>query len=521
MKIASSKEIHEIESKSEKFGISTKILIKNAGLKIAQNIINEIDNISLTNIVVLVGKGNNGNDGLIAASHLSSWGIKVIAYLCIKRPPNDYYLKTAHNNGVLIQLPSIDYKKQIKDIFKKTNIVIDAILGTGNKKRLSSPISDILNCLKTSKIKNEKLKIIAIDIPSGINPDTGSIDSNCVPVDKTFILGIYKIGMFENSNQYFYGQKIILDIGLPKNIDEHIKYELITRSWAKKHIPKRSPSASKDDFGRVFMIVGSKNYPGAASLAANSAMRSGAGLVTLAITESIKPIVANNTIESVFLSLPCNDNGNILPKSAMKIIEEKIINHNVFLYGCGINQTKEMQMLTKLIFSSKVNFPNTVIDADGLNILAKLNKEGISWWENMPSSTILTPHLKEMSRLTGIEAKSIQKSRVSICVEFAKIWNKIIVLKGPNTIIAFPNKKAMISSFTNPLLATAGTGDILAGLIAGLIAQKAPPEIAATLGVYIHSESALLTSYNLKMSSIIASDLILSIPKTIKSILES
>ena len=521
MKIASSKEIYQIESNSEKLGITTKILIENAGLKIAQSIINEIENISLTNIIILVGKGNNGNDGLIAASHLSSWGIKVVAYLCIKRPSSDYYLKAAQNSGVLIEHHSVKSKKHLKDIFNKTHIVVDAILGTGNRKKISSPISDILTHLKTSKVENKKLKIIAIDVPSGINPDTGLIDSYCVKADITFVLGLYKIGMFENPKPEYYGQKSVLDIGLPNNIDKHIKYELITRSWAKKHIPKRSPSASKDDFGRVFMIVGSKNYPGAASLAANSAMRSGAGLVTLALTESIKPIVANNTIESVFLSLPCNDNGNILPESAMEIIEEKIINHNVFLYGCGISQTKEMQILTKLIFTSKVNFPNTVIDADGLNILAKLNKEGISWWKNMPSSTILTPHLKEMSRLTGIQAKSIQKSRVSICVEFAKIWNKIIVLKGPNTIIAFPNKKAMISSFTNPLLATAGTGDILAGLIAGLIAQKVPPEIAATLGVYIHSESALLTSYNLKMSSIIASDLILSIPRTIKSIIES
>lgn len=520
MKIASSKEIYQIESNSEKLGITTKILIENAGLKIAQRIINEIENISLTNIIILVGKGNNGNDGLIAASHLSSWGIKVVAYLCIKRPSSDYYLKAAQNSGVLIEHHSVKSKKHLKDILNKAHIVVDAILGTGNRKKISSPISDILTHLKTSKVENKKLKIIAIDVPSGINPDTGLIDSYSVKADKTFVLGLYKIGMFENPQPEYYGQKSVLDIGIPNNIDKHINYELITKSWVKKHIPQRSLSASKDDFGKVLMIVGSKDYPGAASLAANAAIRSGAGLVTVGLTESIKTIVASNAIESVFLTLPSNASGNILPKKAIDIIKEKITYQNVFLYGCGISQAKEMQTLTKLILSSKNNLP-IIIDADGLNILAKLNNQGIRWWENMPHNTILTPHIKEMSRLTGIEIKDIQENRISISLKYAKIWNKIIILKGPHTIIAFPNKTLMVSPFTTPLLATAGTGDILAGLIAGLIAQKIPPEFAASVGVYIHGEAAILASYNLKANNIIASDLNLSIPMTIKSIIES
>lgn len=521
MKIASSKEISQIEADSEKLGITAKKLIENAGLKIAENIIKEIKNISSTTIIVLVGKGNNGNDGLIAASHLSSFGINVVAYLCIKRPSNDYYLKVAQNGNVIIENYSINSTKQLKGLFNKADIVIDAILGTGNKRKLSPPISDILSHLKLSKVKNNKLKIIAIDIPSGINPDSGLIDSSCVQVDKTFILGLYKIGMFENPKPEYYGQKSVLDIGLPINICKNINYDLITKSWVKKYIPKRSLSASKEDFGKVLMIVGSKDYPGAAGLAANAAMRSGAGLVTIGLTESIKPIVSNNTIESVFLTLPSNKSGNILPTKAIKLIEKKIIYQNVLLYGCGISQSKEMENLTKLILFSKINFPNIIIDADGLNALAKLNNQGVRWWENIPQHTILTPHIKEMSRLTGIEIKDIQKNRISISLKFAKIWNKIVILKGPNTIIAFPDKTLMVSPFATPLLATAGTGDVLAGLIAGLIAQKLPPHIAAGVGVYIHGEAAILASHNLKVNNIIASDLNLNIPKIIKSIIES
>ena len=162
-----------------------------------------------------------------------------------------------------------------------------------------------------------------------------------------------------------------------------------------------------------------------------------------------------------------------------------------------------------------------IFDADGLNALAKLNNQGVRWWENIPQHTILTPHIKEMSRLTGIEIKDIQKNRISISLKFAKIWNKIVILKGPNTIIAFPDKTLMVSPFATPLLATAGTGDVLAGLIAGLIAQKLPPHIAAGVGVYIHGEAAILASHNLKVNNIIASDLNLNIPKIIKSIIES
>tara|TARA_Y100000590_G_scaffold468092_1_gene649389 strand:+ start:8061 stop:9626 length:1566 start_codon:yes stop_codon:yes gene_type:complete len=521
MKIASSKEIYQIESALKNLGISEQTLIENAGLKIAQNIFDQIKNISLTNIVVLVGKGNNGSDGLKAASHLSCWGVKTTAYLCASRPTNDFYTKEAQNNGVLIKSYSIKTKNQLKNNLNTADIIIDAILGIGNKKIISPPISEVLTLLKASKIKNKKLKVFSIDIPSGIHPDTGLIDPYCVEADKTFILGLYKIAMFQNPQPEYYGQKLMLDIGLPKHIDKHLNYELITKNWVKKHIPKRKLSASKDDFGRILMIVGSKDYPGAASLAANAAIRSGAGLVTIGLTESIKPIVANNTIESVFLTLPSNDSGKILPQEAIKLIKEKIVNQNVILYGCGINQTNDMESLTKLILDLKIETPNMIIDADGLNILAKLNKQGVQWWDKIPDQTILTPHIKEMSRLTGTQIKDIQQNRINISLKFATLWNKIIILKGANTIIAFPNKTLMVSPFSTPLLATAGTGDVLSGLIAGLIAQNTPPAIAACLAVYIHGESAFSAAKDLKTNSIIASDLILSIPKTIKSIAES
>lgn len=268
----------------------------------------------------------------------------------------------------------------------------------------------------------------------------------------------------------------------------------LTKEWAVKKLPKRPKNANKGTFGKVLVIGGSENYPGAAYLTCAAAYRVGTGLVTLATSREVKIIVSRKLPEVTFLSYP----------ESLKKLQE----YDVLILGPGLGQKFNIKKFLKK------KLPTLVIDGDGLNILSKIN----NWWEKIAGDAVLTPHPGEMSRLTGQSVQQIQSNREKIAKQFAKKWRKIIVLKGANTLIVSPAGEVIKAPFANPLLATAGTGDVLAGIIAGLLAQG--PEIfdAACLGVYIHGLAAEFLKEKLGDSGLLASDLLEILPKVIKKI---
>ena len=264
----------------------------------------------------------------------------------------------------------------------------------------------------------------------------------------------------------------------------------LTKEWVAAKLPKRPKDANKGTFGKVLVIAGSENYPGAAYLSCAAAYRAGAGLVTLLTDPEVKIIVSRKLPEVTFIS---------------ELFEP--LDYDVLLLGPGLGQKDNiLELINK--------FPKTVIDGEGLNILAKID----SWWKKIKTEIVLTPHPGEMARLTGLSIEEIQESREKIAQNFANEWGQVVVLKGANTIIVSPSGELMVAPFANPALATAGTGDVLSGIIAGFIAQGLVPFDAACCGVYIHGLAGEMVRKKIGDAGVIASDLLPFLPKDLLNI---
>lgn len=272
--------------------------------------------------------------------------------------------------------------------------------------------------------------------------------------------------------------------------------EKLTFKLVAAKLPKRPKDANKGTFGRVLVVAGSQNFPGAAYLACTAGYRVGAGLVTLATTDKVKVIVSRKLPEVTFVNF--NE------------IFKKIKQYKVLLVGPGLGQNSQMEKIVKKIINT--NLKSMVIDGDGLNIIARLGK----WEGQIKSDTILTPHPGEMAKLTGLSVDKIQADRQGIAKYYAIKWRQTVVLKGANTVIVSPQGKIAISTFANPALATAGTGDVLSGMIAGFMAQGLTSFNAACVGVYIHGLAGKQLRKKIGDSGLLASDLLLVLPQVIK-----
>lgn len=274
----------------------------------------------------------------------------------------------------------------------------------------------------------------------------------------------------------------------------------LNEDWVLERLPLRPKEAHKGTFGKVLVIAGSKQYPGAAYLACAAAYRVGAGLVTLATDNSVKIILSKKLPELTFLSF--NE------------VFEDIGNYDVLLIGPGLGQDSQVAKLVEgLCTNHSNNRYKKVIDAEGLNILSKIGK----WWEGIGKDVVLTPHPGEMARLTGLPIKKIQADRTNVAQYFARKWGSIVVLKGAGTVIA-SSTEVFINPFANPLLATAGTGDVLAGVISGMLAQGLKPMVAAAVGVYIHGMAGKVLQKKIGNSGALASDLLPILPQVIKNL---
>lgn len=272
----------------------------------------------------------------------------------------------------------------------------------------------------------------------------------------------------------------------------------LTKEWVKNKLPKRFKDANKGTFGKALVVAGSQRYPGAAYLVCAAIYRTGGGLVTLATEEEVKIIVSRKLPEVTFL-----------PRDE---VAGSINDYDVFLIGPGLGQSKNTTGLVSQLIEKKL--PPTVIDGDGLNILSKTK----DWWESIKGEVVLTPHPGEMARLTNLSVEEIQKDRKNITQSFAGKWGQTVVLKGANTVIASSVSEVMMSPFENPLLATAGTGDVLSGIIAGLLSQGLDPFDAAGVGVYVHGLVGESLRKKLGDTGMLASDLLTQIPQAIKNL---
>jgi len=504
----------QLEAEAEKIGITSLQLMENAGRAVAENARRLLGGLAGKKVLVLAGPGNNGGDGLVAARYLREWGGDVIVYLCSARPADDANLKLVLERGITVIEAGADANQsQLLDLLTSADMVIDVIFGTGRSRTIEGVFQKVLFRLGEARNSRPSLKILAVDLPSGLNADSGSADPATPFADCTVTLGLPKRGLYSPVGAERAGEVIVANIGIPVQLTESLKSETVTSGWARAALPHRSPYSHKGSFGKALVLAGSANYIGAAYLACSGAMRVGAGLVTLAAGRSLREVIASRLAEATYLPLIESPSGTVYP-DAYKTILGAAPDYDAVLIGCGLGQkptAKELALKTifRLHESQKI-----VLDADALNYLASVRE----WWKRIPFNMVLTPHPGEMARLCGLTTEDVQANRFELASQKAAEWNKTIVLKGANTVIAAPGGALRINLSANAGLASAGTGDVLAGAIAGLLAQGMNLFDGATLGVYLHSQAGERVRQRLGDAGMIASDLLPELPLAIKDL---
>jgi len=517
MKVVNKKQMQEIDKKATlDFNIPSIILMENAGLISSLSLEKEFPDLKESKISIFVGGGNNGGDGLVIARHLFNQSMDINVYLLkeVDKFKGDVLtnLGIAQSIGVPIKeiLHEDELEKEKVNILE-AEIIIDAILGTGISGEVEGFLAQVINFLnQTNK------PIVAIDTPSGLDVDTGLPAGCCIRARTTFTFGLPKIGLLLYPGAELAGKVSLIDISLPKQLlnDENIKVNLLLEEDIAPLLPKRAEDAHKGSCGKVITIAGSVGMTGAAVMTSLSSLAIGAGLSILGIPESLNPIVEVKLTEVITKPLPETEEQTLSLNSYDKIME-LVKNATSLAIGPGLGRNNEVvNLIRKLI--SKVNLP-MVIDADGL--FALVNNLHLLKDKTVP--VIITPHHGEMAYLLGITMAEVKKDRLKIAQDFAQKYEVIVVLKGARTIIAAPEGNAYINSTGNSGMATAGCGDVLTGMIAGLLAQKVSVLDAAKIGVFLHGLAGDLALEEKGEYSLVASDLISKIPNAISWVKKS
>lgn len=518
--------VAEMQRLERECGVPVTQLMESAGLAVAQEAWLMLGEIAERRILVLVGPGNNGGDGLVAARHLKDWGADVICYLLKARGGDDAVYKQAVERDIaMILADEADSSKRLSDAIGGAELVIDALLGTGRVREIEGSLADVLDRLKEARGARLPPRLIAIDVPTGLDADTGAVDEHTVAADETVALAFSKVGLHVLPGSQYTGRVEVVDIGIPAAMAESVQTELLSRRWAQEHLPARPADAHKGTFGSVMVVAGSPQYTGAAYLSCTGAMRTGAGIVTLACGRSIHPILASKLTETTFELLDDKD-GELTAQEAYSVLRAIQRGYECLLVGPGLGQSGYVQAFMKALLpgltteapdESNRGLRAVIIDADGLNNLA-----AVPGWParrgGLKAPAILTPHPGEMARLTGLSVAEVQADRLGLARKYAAEWNAVVLLKGAPTIVAAPDGRARINPFTNPVMATGGTGDVLAGMIAGFVAQGVEPFDAACLAIYVSSWAGEMLRQEIGSAGMLAGDLAAALPRAMKDL---
>ncbi len=485
MKIAMATEMKDIERRAiEEYGVSSLVLMENAGVEIVRQIEQLLGELQNRKICIFSGKGNNGGDGFVAARHLYNQGAKVKVFLWGERQGMK---PEAAANLAIIEKMEIDVmeidgerdwdKARLAASF--ADCLIDALVGTGFSESREGSLERLISLLNRSG-----KPVVAVDIPSGVSADNGLVASEAVKAVHTITFGLPKPGLFLYPGAAYSGNVSVADIGLPLPLlrEDKIRQALLLPDDVRKMLPQRKADAHKGECGHVLVIAGSEGYAGAALLAAEGALRAGAGLVTLAVPRSIYQIVAAQSVEVMVQPLPDEGSGFIGIESLDRLTE-LVENVDVVAVGPGIGRREETLAVVKELLEAVQC--QVVIDADALSAFAVSGKNVLKL-KNVP---VLTPHPGEFSRMTGLSVAEINASRVDVARRFAGEWGAVIALKGARTIVAFPDGEVNVNLSGNAAMASGGMGDVLTGMVAALIGQGMSSRQAALAGVHIHGSA--------------------------------
>ena len=503
-----------VERAADLAGHTYPTMMEYAGRGLAGLIEEEYAGIPDRSVLALVGKGNNGGDALVALDYLAAGGWRCTALIVSSREANDPLVRRCETaNCEVLNWEDLDLQS-LERVIEAHALLLDAIFGTGIKLPLRGRMADLMKNIRDYLSRSVSLPIvIAVDCPSGVDSDNGDVAEEAFRADLTVTMAAVKAGLYQFPAASYVGRLCVVDIGLPPGLLEWeaIDRDIVDHKQVRKILPSRPPDAHKGTFGTSLIIAGSVPYTGAAMLAGRAAYRIGSGLVTLAIPGSLHQTLAGHFVEATWLPLP-HKSGFFTRESAAPLLAN-LNRATAILVGPGLGITQGTQAFLEGILNADRKLPPLVIDADGIKLLAEME----NWNAKLPSRSVLTPHPGEMSVLTGMPKEQIQKDRLRTVERYAAAWGHIVVLKGAYTIVAAPSdqtggqagvRTALIPVAT-PALARAGTGDVLAGLITGLISQGVPGYEAAVAAVWIHAHGGLLAERSLGSSAaVLAGDII-------------
>ena len=550
LKVVTVDQMRAIEQQTAAAGISYAEMMENAGRGVAEAIQDQID-VTGRKVVVLVGPGNNGGDGLVAGRYLVQAGAEVAFFLTKPRNPDDPNYAAVVSMGIpVIPISEKNEGSSLKRAIARADIVIDALLGTGVDRPIGGKVKSLLKNYSQALDENRRRQedkysrpvspvrpsyrskglplVVAVDCPSGLNCDTGELDPVALEADLTVTFDSPKLGHYIFPGAGAVGDLVVADIGTPDGLPalEEVTLNLATADGIRQMLPPRPLEAHKGTFGKVMIAAGSVNYVGAAGLAGEAAYRTGAGLVTLAIPAAIHAPLAAHLMEATYILLP-HEMGAIT-ETAAKVLMESLEGYDALLIGPGLGRDEKTKQFIQGVLAGKQqatkgrigfmpsdtdpitkqgpqSLPALVVDADGLNLLSELE----DWPTLLPANTILTPHPGEMARLLGCDREQIAVDRIGTARSAAAKWGQIVLLKGAFSVVAAPDgpSSATIIPFADPALATAGSGDVLAGAIVALLGMGLKPFDAAVVGAFLHGAAGQRAGEEIGRAGVAAGDL--------------
>ncbi|CQR72153.1 Bifunctional NAD(P)H-hydrate repair enzyme Nnr [Sporomusa ovata DSM 2662] len=513
MKAATAAEMREIDRIAiSDYGIPGTVLMENAGVAVVRHLESIMEVLSERKFCIFAGKGNNGGDGYVIARHLVNQGAKVKVFLLGEKASVS---GDARINLDIIDKMNIDIieiaserdwdKVRVAATF--ADCLVDALVGTGFRGEVVGDMARVIDSINAAG----KL-VVAVDIPSGVEADTGRICGKAVRAAQTVTFCLPKPGLFLYPGAEFAGELMVADIGIPTAVvtRQQIKQNILMAGAIRTILPQRSPDAHKGINGRLAVVAGSRGLSGAAAMTAEAALRAGAGLITLATPASIQNVVAVKLTEVMTTALSETATGG-MSQDAVAEIAALAAKNDVLAIGPGIGRHEATVAAVRAAITT-VECP-LVIDADALYALAGYT-DLLTECTALP---VLTPHPGEMGLLTGLSAQEVNSDRVTIARQAAGEWGSIVILKGAHTIVAFPDGEVYINTTGNVGMATGGTGDALTGIIAAMIAQGMSSHDAALAGVYIHGLAGDIAA-QAGMVGMAATDLIKAVPAALYGI---
>lgn len=497
------------------YGIPGLILMENAALSVIEVIKKRYQNFFNVKVVVLAGKGNNGGDGFAVARHLLRRGaeVNIFSTASLDELQGDVALncRILHNNGITVNKITESCLPQLKNLLQTAQLVIDSLLGTGFRGKPRSLLGEVI-----ALINDAPGEVLAVDIPSGVDATTGEVRGEAVKADITVTFASPKVGLLFYPGAAYCGKVFVADIGIPTNVmqlQEDVA-RVITAGSVINDLPPRFPDAHKGTYGRALLFAGSPGMTGAALLAARSVLRAGAGLVYVAAPGAAASSLESKTQEEVVLPLNGDKDGNYTVSDLEKL-GPYLSKCKAFAFGPGTNVSEEnLLFLQKLI--SQTYHP-LVVDAGGLGALSL----HAGTFPVCRPEIILTPHAGEMASLCCCSVEEVENNRLYLAREKAKEWGVTLVLKGAPTVVASPKGELFVNSTGNTSLSTAGTGDVLTGIITSFLAQGLKPLSSACCGVFIHGLAAdLLLAKRKSVRGTLAGDFLEELPSAF-SLLEA